>query len=400
MTDRAHLFPTYAPPSPRFVRGEGCWLFTAAGERALDCISGIAVTALGHANPRLVEALKVQSEQLWHLSNMFDISAQEELAEAYCQDTFADRVFFTNSGTEAVECALKTARRFHYDAGDGERLDIITFEGAFHGRSYAAMNAGGNPKYLEGYGPALPGYRQIPFNDIEAARAAVDARTAGVLTEPIQGEGGVRAAAPEFLRGLRDICDERGALLIYDEVQCGAGRTGKLFAHQWVEGAEPDIMAAAKGLGGGFPMGACLATQRVAQSMVFGSHGTTFGGNPLAMAVGLAVWSELTETDLLDRVVVASNRFRAGLEALRERYPDAIAEVRGAGLLLGLRMTIPNVAVRDRARAAGLLVGVAGDNVVRLAPPLVISTPDIDHALEVLGTVLSEVVAEAAVVRS
>lgn len=381
-----HIMDVYAPPPIDIERGEGVRLYAKDGREFLDFIAGIAVNALGHAHPKLVAALNDQAGKVWHLSNMFKCPGQEELAAAYCEATFADRVFFTNSGTEAIECALKTARKHHFVNGRPERIKFVTFEGAFHGRSFGAINAGGNPKYLEGFGPAMAGFEQVPFGDIDAVKAAVDETTAAVLIEPVQGEGGVRAAPDAFLRELREICDARGALLIYDEVQSGAGRTGKLFAHQWVEGAEPDIMAVAKGVGGGFPMGACLATEAAADGMKVGSHGSTFGGNPLAMAVGRAVWTELAKPEMMAHVNQVANHLRQGLHGVADTHADVVEDVRGKGLLVGLKLksALANVKVRDAARDRGLLIGVAGDNVARMAPPLIISSDDATEALRVL----------------
>ncbi len=387
-----HLFHTYAPPDLNFTHGRGAVLFADTGREYLDFISGIAVNALGHAHPALVDALKAQGEKLWHLSNMFKVPGQQELAARYCEATFADEVFFTNSGAEAMECALKTARRYHFVNKSPERINIVTFTGAFHGRTYGAINAGGNPKYLEGFGPSMPGFQQVGFGDHDALYAAVDETTAAVLLEPVQGEGGVRTIPDQCLTGVRKLCRERGALLIYDEVQSGAGRTGKLFAHEWAEDAAPDIMAIAKGIGGGFPMGACLATKEAAKGMTPGTHGTTFGGNALAMAVGAAAFGELTKPGFMETVQERAATLKAGLERLAAgRNAPVIAEVRGKGLLLGIKVNIPNVKVRDAARERGLLVGVAGENVVRMAPPLIISDDQANAALEILDAALAEV---------
>lgn len=389
---RNTLYATYAPPKLDFIHGQGAVLTEASGDTYLDFISGIAVNSLGHAHPAMVQALKAQSEKLWHLSNMFDVPGQAELADKYCAHTFADRVFFTNSGAEAVECALKTARRYHFVNNAPERVNIVTFTGAFHGRTYGAINAGGNPKYLEGFGPSLPGFEQVTFGDHEALQAVIDETTAAVIVEPVQGEGGVRALPTSCLTSLRQLCSERGALLIYDEVQCGAGRTGKLFAHEWADNAAPDIMAVAKGVGGGFPMGACLATQQAARGMVVGTHGSTFGGNALAMAVGHAVFDELTRDGFLDDVTARATQLTDGLNAIATgRNAPAIEDIRGKGLLIGIKLNIPNVDVRNAARDRGLLVGVAGDNVVRLAPPLIISQAEANQALETLDAAIAEV---------
>lgn len=383
-THRQHIFPTYAPPKLTFDRGEGAWLIDTEGKRYLDFIAGISVSALGHSHPKLVAALKDQAEKVWHLSNMFDVPGQSDLADRYCEKTFADRVFFTNSGTEAIECALKAARRYHYDQGDEDRITIIGFAGAFHGRSYGAINAAANPNYLKGFGPQLPGYVQVPFGDHDALKAAMNDKVAAVIVEPVQGEGGLRPLPTACLTGLRDLCDQHGALLIYDEVQCGAGRTGKLFAHEWADHAAPDIMAAAKGVGGGFPLGLCLASEKVASSMVVGTHGTTYGGNPLAVAVGHAVLTEISDPDFLKNVEDRAKTLRTELEGLKDRHHNRILDVRGKGLLTGFKTSIPAVNVRHAARDLGLLVGNAGDNTVRLAPPLIITDQDIAIAIEKL----------------
>ena len=381
---RQHLFPTYAPPKLTFERGEGAWLIDTAGNRYLDFIAGISVTALGHSHPKLVAALKDQAEKIWHLSNMFDVPGQAALADRYCALTFADRVFFTNSGTEAIECALKAARRYHYDLGDEDRITIIGFSGAFHGRSYGAINAAANPNYLKGFGPQLPGYKQVEFGDHEALKAAMNDKVAAIIIEPVQGEGGLRPLPTECLTGLRSLCDEHGALLIYDEVQCGAGRTGKLFAYEWADNAEPDILAAAKGVGGGFPLGLCLAREKVAKSMVVGTHGTTYGGNPLAVAVGHAVLDEISAPSFLQAVQERSEVLHQALEGLKSKHHNRIIDVRGKGLLTGFKASIPAVNVRHAARDLGLLVGNAGDNTVRLAPPMIVSNEEIGIAIEKL----------------
>jgi len=390
----APLMDTYSPPDLVFERGEGVYLYTAKGDQYLDFISGIAVNALGHAHPRAVAALKDQADKLWHLSNMFQVPGQKLLAEKLTNATFADRVFFTNSGAEAVECALKSARHYFFAKGEPHRYRIITFTGAFHGRTYGAINAGGNPKYLEGFGPAMEGFDQVEFGDHDALKAAITDETAAIIVEPVQGEGGVRAIPDVCLRGLRALCDEHGLLLIYDEVQCGAGRTGKLFAHQWVDGAEPDLMAVAKGIGGGFPMGACLATEAAGNHMVVGTHGSTFGGNPLAMAVGNVVFDELSVPGFMDQVVETSNFLKQQLHGLADRHSGIVEEVRGKGLLLGLKLNdkVVNKAVAGLARDRGLLIGAAGDNVARMAPPLIITQ---DHAHEAIGK-LDDALGEAA----
>lgn len=388
---REAMLPVYAPPEEVFTRGEGVRLFTEDGKTYLDFIAGIAVNALGHAPPALVEALTEQAGKLWHTSNMFRVPAGEELSEKYCKHTFADQVFFTNSGTEAIECALKTARKYHYVNGEPHRQEILTFTGAFHGRSFAAINAGGNPNYLEGFGEPMAGFKQLPWGDHEAFKAAISKDTCAVLVEPVQGEGGVRDLPLECLIGIGELCDETGTLLIYDEVQCGAGRTGKLFAHQWADGkADPDIMAVAKGVGGGFPLGACLVTEEAGKGMRPGSHGSTYGGNPLAMAVGNAVMDEMTKDGFMDEVNRVAGTLKQGLASLADRHPEIVEEVRGKGLLTGLKLKVAPKPVQGLARERQLLVGVAGDNVLRLAPPLIITDADVREAINVLDECLTE----------
>jgi len=379
-SDHSPLFPAFQRLDLTFERGMGSWLYTRAGEAYLDFTSGIAVNVLGHAHPHLVNALKNQAKTLWHTANLFNSPLQEKLARRLTDICFADRVFFTNSGAEAIECAIKTARRFHYLAGRSERTRIITFEGAFHGRTLATIAAGGREKYMEGFGPKVPGFDQVPFDDEAALRAAITDETAAILIEPVQGEGGLRVVSIERLRLLRQLCDENGIVLIFDEVQCGIGRTGKLFAYQWSD-IEPDIMAIAKGIGGGFPLGACLAREACAAAITPGSHGTTFGGNPLAMAVGNAVLDIVLDPDFLIQVEARSNHLRQGLACLNERYGDVIGGVRGRGLLTGFQCTIPNDKVMAALRAEKLLTVAASDNMVRLLPPLNISEQDMAEAL-------------------
>lgn len=377
-----HLMGVYNRAPLAFDRGEGARLYTADGEAYLDCVAGIATTALGHCHPRLVEAVKTQAEKLWHVSNIFRIADQEALAARLCAASFADAVFFTNSGTEAIEAALKAARRYHHVNGQPERIDVITFEGAFHGRSYAAVNAGGNPSYLDGFGPRLPGYVYLPFGDHDALKAAL-ARptTAAVLLEPVQGEGGARAVPDQCLRGLRELCDEHGVLLIYDEVQSGMGRTGKLWAHEW-SGAQPDLMAIAKALGGGFPVGACLASEKAAKGMVVGVHGSTFGGNPLAMAVGLAAFDEISKPETLAHAAEIAGYLSQQLHGLKERYPDVIADIRGRGLLIGVKVIPNNREMMALARDQKLLIAGGGDNCVRMLPPLTLTLDEAREAIE------------------
>jgi acetylornithine/N-succinyldiaminopimelate aminotransferase len=394
----APLMDTYSPPNLNFERGEGAYLFEKGGDRYLDFISGIAVNGLGHAHPKAVAALKEQADKLWHTSNMFRVPGQMELAEKYCRDSFADRVFFTNSGAEAVECALKTARHYHFAQGRPDRYRIITFTGAFHGRTYGAINAGGNPKYLEGFGPAMEGFDQVEFGDHDALKAAITEETAAIIVEPVQGEGGVRAIPDVCLRGLRALCDEHGLLLIYDEVQCGAGRTGKLWAHEWAETGQPDIMAVAKGVGGGFPMGACLTTEAAGDHMKIGTHGSTFGGNPLAMAVGNVVYDELTAEGFLQNVVDMSNVLRQQLAGLADAHADKVEDLRGRGLLIGMKLKdgYVNKTLAAKARTHHLLMGAAGDNVARMAPPLIITEDHVREAVGALDKALGELEPEAA----
>jgi acetylornithine/N-succinyldiaminopimelate aminotransferase len=376
----AALYDTYARAPLRFERGEGVWLTTESGERYLDFAAGVAVNSLGHAHPHLVEALKSQAEKVWHLSNLYEVPGQEKLARRLTAATFADKVFFTNSGAEALECAIKTARRYHYAKGHPEKFQIITFEGAFHGRTLATIAAGGQAKYLEGFGPKVQGFDQVPFADLPALKAAMGDSTAAILIEPVQGEGGLRTASNEFLRTLRALCDEHGFLLIFDEVQCGVGRTGKLFAHEWA-GVTPDIMAVAKGIGGGFPLGACLATADAASGMVAGTHGTTYGGNPLAMAVGNAVLDVVLEDGFLEHVRDVALVFRQGLAGLKDRFPEVIEEIRGEGLMLGIKAKVPSTDLLMAMRDEKILGVPAGDNVIRLLPPLVVTAEEAREGL-------------------
>jgi acetylornithine/N-succinyldiaminopimelate aminotransferase len=374
------LFETFARVPLSFDRGEGSWLITEEGERYLDFAGGIAVNSLGHGHPKLVTALTEQAGKLWHTSNLYQIPGQTRLAERLVAATFADKVFFTNSGAEALECAIKTARRWHYVNGRPERFRTITFEGAFHGRTLATIAAGGQQKYLEGYGPKVEGFDQVGFDDIDAAEKAITAETAAILIEPVQGEGGIREVPAQSLKRLRDLCDRHGLLLIFDEVQCGIGRTGKLFAHEWA-GVTPDLMAIAKGIGGGFPVGACLATDEAASAMTPGVHGTTFGGNPLAMAVGNAVLDVVLEDGFLEEVRRKGLLMKQGLAAIADEFPEVIESIRGTGLMLGLRCKAPNAKVMAALRDRKLLSVTAGDNVVRLLPPLTVSEAEIREAL-------------------
>jgi len=362
-----------------FERGEGAYLFATSGERYLDFASGVAVTVLGHVHPHLVRALHEQAEKLWHISNLHRIPEQERLAERLCQETFADYVFFANSGVEAVEGAMKVARRYHFNRGAPERYRFVTFEGAFHGRTLATISAGGQPKHLEGFGPPVAGFDHIAAGDIAAVEAAIGDETAGVLIEPIMGEGGMREVSWPFLRGLRALCDDKGILLLLDEVQTGIGRTGRLYAHEWA-GITPDVMATAKGLGGGFPVGAVLTTEEVGSAMAPGSHGSTFGGNPLAMAVGNAVLDVVLAPGFLDHVAAMGLRLKQRLAALKDEHDDIIEEVRGQGLMLGLKGKVPNQSLLQALAAERMLTVQAGDNVLRLLPPLIVGESEIDEA--------------------
>jgi acetylornithine/N-succinyldiaminopimelate aminotransferase len=380
MTSSA-LYETFARAPLAFDRGEGAWLLTGRGERYLDFAGGIAVNSLGHGHPHLVAALTEQAGKLWHVSNLYDIPGQERLGERLVANSFADKVFFTNSGAEALECAIKTARRYHYVNGRPEKFRILTFEGAFHGRTLATIAAGGQKKYLEGFGPKVEGFDQVVFGDIEAARKAVGPETAAILVEPVQGEGGIRVASAQFLKDLRELCDREELLLLLDEVQCGVGRTGKLFAYEW-SGIEPDVMAIAKGIGGGFPMGACLATAQAASGMTAGVHGTTFGGNPLAMAVGNAVLDVILEHGFLEDVRRKGLALKQSLASVIDEFPTVFEEIRGAGLLLGLKCKVPNAAANAAFRDQNLLTVPGGDNVVRLLPPLTVTDDEIRLAVE------------------
>lgn len=383
---------TYARQDIVFARGEGSWLLTQSGERYLDFGSGVAVNALGHAHPRLVAALTAQASKLWHTSNVYRVEGQERVAAKLCELTFADRVFFCNSGAEACEGAIKLARRYHFVSGNSERNRIITFHGAFHGRTLAALAAAGNDKYLEGFAPAAGGFDTVPFGDHDALLAAVGPATAGILIEPVQGEGGVRAVPVQCLKGLRDLCDKHGLMLILDEVQTGVGRTGKLFAHE-LAGITPDIMAVAKGLGGGFPAGAILSTREAAKGMTPGTHGSTFGGNPLAMAVAAEVLEIVAEAKFLEAVELKALRLKQALAGLKNQFSKVVEEVRGVGLLTGLKLTSayqPSDVVKSALLEKLLVIG-ASDNTVRVMPPLIVSNEEISEGVERLQNALRRV---------
>jgi acetylornithine/N-succinyldiaminopimelate aminotransferase len=383
-TSNDHILGVYNRAPLAFERGEGVRLYSTDGEVYLDCVAGIATDALGHAHPALVGALKAQGEKLWHVSNIYRIPEQEALASALCEATFADVVFFTNSGTEAIECALKAARRYHAVNGAPERIDIIGFDGSFHGRSYAAVNASGNESYLDGFGPKLPGYLQATFGDLDSVKALMGPTTAAVIIEPVQGEGGARSLDETQLKALRQLCTDNGVLLIYDEILCGLGRTGRLFAYDWAEGSAPDIMCVAKALGGGFPVGACLATAEAGKGMTVGTHGSTYGGNPLAMAVGLAAFSEIVKPEFLEHVREVAGYLGQQLKGLQDRYPDVIVDIRGKGLLIGIKLIPNNREFMALARDEKLLVAGGGENCVRLLPPLVLTLDDAREAIEKL----------------
>jgi len=374
------LLQTYNRTPVAFERGQGVHLFSTDGETYLDFGAGIAVSSLGHAHPGLVEALTSQAEKLWHTSNLYIIPDGERFATRLVESTFADVVFFTNSGAEALECAIKMARKYHSSKGDVEKYRFITFEGAFHGRTLATIAAGGKAQYLEGFGPPVEGFDQVPLEDIDAVKEAITSETAAILIEPVQGEGGIRPVSNNFMKALRQLCDEHGLLLVVDEVQSGVGRTGKLFAYEW-SGIEPDIMAIAKGIGGGFPMGACLATQEAGSGMSAGSHGTTYGGNPLAMAVGNAVLDVVLAEDFLETIRQRGIGLKQKLARLADEFPDIIEEVRGVGLMMGIKCKVPNGDVVQALFGEKMLTVPAGENVVRIIPPLIVADEDLDEAV-------------------
>src|SRR5580693_6700792 len=381
MSATSHLLPVFARVDLGFERGEGCWLISTNGERYLDFTSGVAVNALGHAHPHLVKALQEQATKLWHMSNLFKSPDGEILASRLCEQSFADFVFFCNSGAEAMEGLIKLVRHYQFSKGHGERYRIITFEGAFHGRTLGTLAATGSAKYLEGFGPPLDGFDQVAHGDLEAVKKAIGPHTAAILIEPIQGEGGVRSAPHAFFRALRQLCDDNGLLLIFDEVQTGMGRTGELFAYQLL-GVTPDVMPLAKALGGGFPIGACLATAEAAAGMTPGSHGSTFGGNPLAVAAANAVLDVMLEPGFFEHVRKMSLLLKQKLASVVDRPPDELAEVRGEGLLIGLKAVVPSADLVTALRDQKLLTVGAGDNVVRLLPPLIVTEAEIEDAVQ------------------
>ena len=384
------ILPTYRRMQTSFSHGEGMYLYDEAGKAYLDFYSGIGVMALGHSHPALVTALKDQAEKLWHVSNLFEIPGQTRLAERHVATSFADTVFFTNSGAEAIECAIKMVRKYHYDKGNKGRYRMVTMSNAFHGRTLAGIAAAGQEKLTKGFEPLPDGFDVVPFGDLDAVKAAIGPATGGIMVEPVQGEGGIRLVSDEMMRALRALCDEHDLLFVVDEIQCGMGRTGKLWAYEW-SGIEPDILTAAKGIGGGFPVGACLATERAASGMTAGTHGSTYGGNPLAMAVGNAVLDIMLEPSFLEGVRTRSEMLLARLNGLAQRYSDIVSEVRGRGLMVGiqLRGVEPRVAMPEFV-AAGLVPAPAADNVVRMLPPLIMEDKHIDEAMEKYASVFDK----------
>jgi acetylornithine/N-succinyldiaminopimelate aminotransferase len=379
----SHLLPVFARIDLAFERGEGCWLLATNGERYLDFGTGIAVNSLGHSHPHLVAKLTEQVGKLWHISNLYKMPDGERLAARLCEASFADMVFFTNSGAEANECAIKIARKYHAANGAPERYRMVTFDGAFHGRTLATLAATGQKKYLDGFGPVVDGFDQVPLGDLDAVKKAIGPNTGAILIEPIQAEGGIRNVAPQFLKQLRQLCDQHGLLLICDEVQTGIGRTGEIFAYQR-SGIAPDIMTLAKGIGGGFPFGACLATTEAAKGMTAGTHGSTFAGNPLAMAAGNAVLDVVLAPGFLDKVRRTALLLKQRLAELKDRHAGVIEEVRGEGLLIGMRSAVPTAQLVDALRAEKMLTVAAGENVVRLLPPLIVSEAEIDQAVDMI----------------
>ena len=374
------VLPTYARAPLTFVKGEGSWLVDAANRRYLDMGGGIAVNILGHAHPELVSVLQDQATQLWHTSNLYNIPNQQALADRLVEHTFADTVFVTNSGTESMECCVKMVRKYHVENGNPERVNIITFDGSFHGRSLGMISAAGAEKLTKGFGPLLPGFVHLKLGDLADVEAAIDETTAAIMVEPVQGEGGIIPLPDDYMKGLRKLCDENGLLLIFDEIQCGMGRTGKLFAHEW-SGITPDIMGIAKGIGGGFPLGACLATEEAAKGMVAGSHGSTYGGNPLACAVGSKVMDIVATPEFLGDVSAKAGRLRQRLEGLVASHPDVFVSVRGSGLMLGIECEVTNLDVVNAGYDQQVLTVPGGANVIRLLPPLNISNDEIDEAV-------------------
>ena len=383
----SNIMPTYGDKTLEFVKGKGCYLYTSQNKKYLDFASGIAVNSLGHCHPKLIKALNKQSKQLWHVSNLYKIKTQEQFAKLLCKNSFADKVFFTNSGTESIECGIKIIRA-HHSYHKTKKTEIITFDGAFHGRTYGALSAQKNKKYSNGFGPMLKGFKQIEFNNKKKLISAINKKTAGIIIEPIQGEGGIRPADLSFLKLLRKICNEKKILLFFDEVQCGFGRSGKLFSHEWAK-IKPDIMSVAKGIGSGFPLGACMSTNKACVAMTKGSHGSTYGGNPLAMSVGLEVLKIISDKTFLLKVDKTARYFWKNLKKL-ENSSNIISEVRGAGLLLGIKTNISNINFSEQLKKNKLLNVPAADNTVRLAPPLIVSYKEIDKSLTIIKKSLKE----------
>ena len=386
--NKSFVMPTYGTKKLKILKGKGCYLYNNNNEKYLDFASGIAVNSLGHCNPRLIKALNIQSKELWHVSNLYTIKKQEKFANLLCKYSFADKVFFTNSGTESIECGLKIIRGYHTYHRTG-KTDIISFEGAFHGRTYGALSAQKNKKYSNGFGPLLSGFKKVKFNDIKKLKGAINNKTAGIIIEPIQGEGGIRPADLKFLKFVRKICDQKGILLFLDEVQCGFGRSGKLFSYQWAK-IKPDLMAVAKGIGSGFPLGACLSTNKACVYMTTGSHGSTYGGNPLAMSVGLEVLKIISNKNFLKKVDEVSRYFWKHLKEIESKY-NIVDEVRGAGLLLGIKTHTSNMEFSEKLKNYKLLNVPAADNTVRLAPPLIVSHKQIDESILIINKVLKEI---------
>jgi len=383
------VMPTYKRCGIALERGEGAYVYDSHGRRYLDFLAGIAVNSLGHAHPHLVEALTEQARRLWHCSNIFEIPGQDRLAQRLVDATFADTAFFGNSGAEAIECGIKMIRKYHDETGNPDKYRIICVSDAFHGRTLTTIFAAGQDKLVNGFGPEVPGFDHVAFGNLNELRAAITDETGGILLEPVQGEGGIRVADDEYLRGLRQVAEEFGLLLMYDEVQCGVGRTGRLFGHEW-SGVTPDIMAVAKGIGGGFPMGACLATERAAQGMTVGTHGSTFGGNPLAMAVGNAVLDVILADEFLEDVRKTADILWRRLDELVAAYPEIFTGVSGKGLMVGVTCAVPNAEMIQRLRDAGLLVGQAGGNMIRLLPPLIIDEAHVHEAATILESVSAQ----------
>ncbi len=385
---KSYVMPTYGKKKLLFTKGKGCYLYNNKNEKYLDFASGIAVNSLGHCHPKLINVLNKQSKELWHVSNLYMIKKQEQFAELLCKNSFADKVFFTNSGTESIECGIKIIRGYHNYHKTG-KTEIISFDGAFHGRTFGALSAQKNKKYSNNFGPLLSGFKKVEFNNIDKLKSAISKKTAGIIIEPVQGEGGIRPANLKFLKFLRKICNQNGILLFFDEVQCGFGRSGKLFSYEWAK-IKPDLMAVAKGIGSGFPLGACLSSNKACISMIKGSHGSTYGGNPLAMSVGIEVLKIISNKNFLNKVDKLSRYFWKRLKELEKKF-DTINEVRGAGLLLGIKMNIDNIKFSEKLKDCKLLNVPAADNVIRLAPPLIVTFKDIDNSISIINKVLEEI---------